>query len=149
MKNGFTGVIVFFTLLFALLPGCLQDEPSPDAPSDLRFEVKIQDSSPKSLVLKRDGTLEFWDNKLVKSTKLTKPEVQALRARIFDSGFFDLNDRYEGSKCCDFIAHTITVHTTERTKSVYCYNECPGEFDSVRKLLMESWPEKIVYNGWA
>lgn len=129
-----------------------KEKSSPNKPivnETFSVELKIHDSLPKSLVIQDDGTITFKEGDKTNQIKVSVQEVEALKQYILDNNFFSLKEKYEGSRCCDFIAHTITVTIGNKTHTVYCYNECPEKFNSIKEKIKSLWPYKIEYYGFA
>lgn len=122
-------------------------DPSPGV--EWTFKLDINDSSPKSILVHENGLVEYSEGGETRSATIPPGRVEALKQKAVDCGFFQLNGEYRGSRCCDFIPHTITVYAGDRTVRVYCYNECPAGFDALKQALKEAWPEDIVYLGFA
>ena len=112
-------------------------------------ELKIHDSLPKSLVIQDDGTMMFEEGDEMNESKISPPEIESLEQLILASNFFSLRENYEGSGCCDFVAHTITVTIGDKKLSVYCYNDCPKEFNAVEEGIKNLWPDEIKYYGFS
>lgn len=116
---------------------------------DLSVKLEIHDSSPKQILIQNDGTVTFTEGEKTDKIKITKEEMELLKQFILESGFLSLNEKYEGSQCCDFVASTITIVIENNTYSVYCYNDCPEEFNKVEDKIKSTWPYKIEYYGFA
>ncbi|HLD59560.1 MAG TPA: hypothetical protein VI912_01085 [Candidatus Bilamarchaeaceae archaeon] len=159
-------------LLFILLLGCVTN---PSVPSDnnktvdandtssnasavpkqpsfvgnMSVTLEIDDSVPKSLVIQNDGTVVFTEGDTTNQIKISSKEMESLEQSIIENDFFSLNERYEGSGCCDFIGNTIIVILGNNTHSVYCYNDCPENFNEVERKIKSTWPHTIQYVGFA
>ena len=113
-------------------------------------KLEIHDSGPpKSLVIQNNGAVIFREGDKTNQVKISPREIESLRQNILDSGFFSLNEKYEGTGCCDFISHTITVTIGDKTRSVFCYNECPKEFEDMIEKIKSLWPYNIEYYGFS
>ena len=143
--------IIILSLLIGVIfiAGCINRNAPTSFSGDLSFELKIHDSLPKNLTLQDDGTLTFTEGENTNSVKLSPEEVDSLKQYILDNNFFSMKEKYEGGGCCDFIAHTITVSIGDKKHSVYCYNDCPEEFNNIKEKIKSLWPDKIQYMGWA
>ncbi|MBN2517505.1 MAG: hypothetical protein JXB14_01530 [Candidatus Altiarchaeota archaeon] len=128
---------------------CSEDACEVFCPWDEIVRLDIQDSVPKSLSILGDRRMIFAEGDKTNQTELSKAEVDSLKQFILDNGFFSLNEKYEGTRCCDFIAGNITVMIDGRTHSVYCYNECPEQFSNIEERIKSLWPYAIEYYGFA
>jgi hypothetical protein len=114
------------------------------------FTVKltIHDSTQKSLTINGDGSAVFTEGADSQTITVSGEKLDSLKMQIEESKFFTLEDKYPGSGCCDFVANTVEITLKGQTKTVYCYNQCPAEFDELVKQIKSLWPEEIKINGW-
>ena len=112
------------------------------------IELQIHDMRPKTLVIRSDGTITLTEGDRSERVTLAPTAFADLQKLIEATNFLSLQAKYPGSECCDFIAHTITV-TTPQHHTVYCYNECPATFDTIKDTILRLWPHEIQYQGWA
>jgi hypothetical protein len=117
--------------------------------SNWTFRLDINDSLPKTLVVYNNGTVSLTESKTARTSVIAPERMQALKQTAIDSGFFNMRGDYGLYDCCDLIAHTITISSGGRTVRVYCYNDCPAGFLALKDALKQSWPEDIVYYGFA
>ncbi|MDD5112288.1 MAG: hypothetical protein PHG85_07070 [Candidatus Altiarchaeota archaeon] len=117
--------------------------------SDWTFRLDVNDSLPKTVIVYGNGTVSYTEGGTTRSAAIAPERVQSLKQSAIDGGFFSLNGAYAGTGCCDFIAHEITISSGGRTVRVYCYNECPAGFNTLKDALKEAWPGVIAYRGFA
>lgn len=157
--------IIYFTLIILVLAGLVwtffvyfkKIKPSQSitaATDPITVELQIHDSGSKSLVVQNDGTMIFKDGDKVSQIKVSAQEVESLKQEIrkrnvLGDNFFTLKEKYEGTGCCDFVAHTVTVTVGDKIYSVYCYNECPENLTNLIEKIESLWPNKIQYNGFS
>jgi hypothetical protein len=115
----------------------------------LSVELKIHDSLPKSLVIQNDGEVIFTEGEKTNQITVSSQEIESLKQYILDSNFFSLEEKYEGTGCCDFIAHTITIIAGDKTHAVYCYNQCPKILNDLIEKIKSLWPYDIEYYGFS
>ena len=144
----FFGVVIIVAIFIIFLIYNFKSQP-PSFTSDLSVKLEIHDSSPKSIFIQNDGTVIFTEGEQTNQTKISKEEMELLKQFMLGSNFFSLNEEYEGSGCCDFIPNTIIVTVGNKTHSVYCYNDCPEEFNKIEEKVKSTWPYKIEYYGFA
>jgi hypothetical protein len=156
MNNETIYLILSILILIGVIIGAFflikKEKPLPNKPivnETFNIELKIHDSLPKSLVIQSDGTVIFKEGDKTNQIKVSVQEVEVLKQYILDNNFFSLKEKYEGSGCCDFVAHTITVTIGNKTHTVYCYNKCPEEFNSIKEKIKILWPYKIEYYGFS
>lgn len=128
---------------------CIDIRFEPKITDNITVELGIHDLVPKTLVIQNDGTVTFKEGNKTNETKISSEEVEYLKKYISDGDFFYLRENYEGSGCCDFIAHTINITMGYRTHAVYCYNECPRDFEDIKDKIKSYWPGEITYTGFA
>ncbi|HHQ44560.1 MAG TPA: hypothetical protein ENN13_00295 [Candidatus Altiarchaeales archaeon] len=155
-----TGLVLIISAL-VLLCGCVGNSVVETAmtttttPSSVETSEKwtislvISDMIPKELTIKEDGTIQLAEGDNVKSHSINIEEVDAIKKRITDIGFFSMNPVNEGDGCCDFVPHNITVTREGEAHSVYCYNQCPEGFDQLAYNIKSLWPEEIIVEGFA
>ncbi|MEK6977747.1 MAG: hypothetical protein AABX40_05015 [Candidatus Hydrothermarchaeota archaeon] len=146
---GKTVIFLCLMIVAILIVGCINRTPQTSSMGDIIVELKIHDSLPKSLTLHKDGTLIFTEGDKKDQISLSPGEVESLKQIILGNNFFSLNGKYEGSRCCDFVAHTITATIGDNTHTVYCYNACPDGFSNIMQKIKSFWPYKIQYSGFA
>jgi hypothetical protein len=113
------------------------------------IELQIHDMRPKTLVVGSDGTITLIEGDRSERVTLGPTAFADLQKLIEANNFLSLQAKYPGSECCDFIAHTIAVVTPQQRHTVYCYNECPAAFDTIKDAILRLWPHEIQYQGWA
>jgi hypothetical protein len=117
--------------------------------ANFSFKLEIHDSLPKEIIIQDDGTATFKEGDKINKTKISEGGISSLRQFLQESNFFSLTEKYEGSGCCDFIANTITITLEGKTHSVYCYNQCPAEFDKMKDRIISLSPVNVEYSGFA
>ncbi len=145
-------LILILCLIIAgiLIAGSIDKIIKPPLTGDLIVELGMHDFFLQSLILQKDRTLIFIvSGHNTSNISLSPEEADSLKQVILDNNFFSLKERYEGSGCCDFIAHTIMVAIGDKNQTVYCYNDCPKEFNNIKEKIKSLWPEKIQYHGLA
>ena len=140
------GVVVVSVILLAAIAAIVYFS---NASSGVSVTLVIHDSTLKQISVQDDGTVTFTEGDRTGQVKASKAQVDALRQSIIDNGFSSLDARYEGSMCCDFVANTINVTMEGKTRSVYCYNQCPPSFDSIKEQIIALWPNQIQYSGFS
>lgn len=115
---------------------------------NVTIKLEIHDNLPKSLRI-QNGIVVFTEGDKIDQVEISSEKLESLTQLIIKNDFFSLNERYEGSGCCDFIGNTITVIIGNKTHSVYCYNECPDNFREMEREIKSTWPYKIQYVGFA
>lgn len=128
---------------------CADVQLDPASGVEWTLRLDINDSLPKSVVVHEDGLVEYLEGSVSHNTTIGHERVDALKQTAVESGFFQLNGEYRGSRCCDFIPHTITVYAGDRTVRVYCYNQCPDGFEVLKEAIKDAWLEEIDYQGFA
>ena len=129
--------------------------------SDFTVELLIHDSVFKSLIILNSGTIIFKEVETVSTingpkqvyrtseTKVSSREIESLKKYILDNNFFSLKERYEAEGARDFVGHTIIVTIGSKTHIVYCYYNCPKEFNEIKEKIKSLWPDKIKYYGFS
>jgi hypothetical protein len=151
-KHLFLGVMIVLAVLIisVIYIFSSQQNPQPQlVDGDLSVRLDIHDSLPKSILIQNDGTVTFTEGGKTEQATIPAEEAVSLKQSIQESDFFSLDERYEGSGCCDFVAHTIIVTIGNTNHSVYCYNGCPAEFDMIKDRIENAWPKKIEYSGFS
>ncbi|MBP6949099.1 MAG: hypothetical protein KBC41_02495 [Candidatus Pacebacteria bacterium] len=115
------------------------------------FTVKldIHDNLLKSLSVNEDGIVTFTEGDKKECEQVSCDAIEDLKRYILEKDFFSLEEKYLGTECCDFVAHTVTVSIGEKTHTVYCYNTCPIYFDEIVKKIKNLWPRTIEYTGFS
>lgn len=111
--------------------------------------LQIHDADPKTLLVSSDGTISLKQGDKIEQARVTTQALADLQRAIRENDFFALQKQYPGTKCCDFIAHTITVNAQGKQHTVYCYNQCPPAFDKLKDTILHLWPREIPYQGGA
>lgn len=128
-------------------PAVLQTPHRDDIP--LTVELTIHDRSPKIIMVHQDGRVTLTEQDSIEEINASSEDLALVHQAVEEQRFFDLENDYPGSRCCDAIAHTITVTTSLRAHSVYCYNECPAAFEQLIQDILMVWPSDIEYKGLA